>query len=96
MDVNQVIALLDAEDSNSVRSFSPECLDLLELLEEQEVSEDEDLPKSKVFASQQLPAKSPFFLNASYNSVCTTLRYMYLNRVVKDFYAVGSLRGSWY
>ena len=63
MDVNQVISLLDAEDSDSVRSFSSECLDLLEPLEEQEEqeeSEDEDLPKSKVFASQQLPAKSPF------------------------------------
>lgn len=60
MDVNQVISLLDAEDSDSVRSFSSECLDLLEPLEEQEESEDEDLPKSKVFASQQLPTKSPF------------------------------------
>ena len=59
MDVNQVISLLDAEDSDSVRSFSSECLDLLEPLEEQEESED-DLSKSKVFASQQLRTKSPF------------------------------------
>ena len=49
MDVNQVLSLLDAEDSDSVHSFSSECLDLLEPLEEKEESEDEDMPKSKVF-----------------------------------------------
>ena len=54
MDASQVIALLHADDSDSVRSFSSECLDLLEPLEEQveqEKSEYEDLPESKVFAS---------------------------------------------
>ena len=64
MNVDQVISLLDAEDSDSVRSFSSEGLELLEPLEEQQESEDEDLPKSKVFANQQLPTKmvSIFFL----------------------------------
>ena len=88
MDVNQVISLLDQEDSDSVRSFSSECLDLQEPLEEQEESEDEDLPNERyLLVSMQLPAKLPFFfLNASYNCVCTTLRYMYLNSVVKGFF----------
>ena len=52
MDVDQVISVLDAEDSNSVRSFSSECFDLLEPLEEQEEPEVEELPMSKVFASR--------------------------------------------
>lgn len=73
MDVNEVISLLDAEDSDSVSSFSSECLDLLEPLEQQEESEDEDLPKSKVFASLVLPAKSAAIFAASYNCACTTL-----------------------
>ena len=38
MDVNQVLSLLDADDNDSVHSFSSECLDLLEPLEEQEES----------------------------------------------------------
>ena len=54
MDVVQVIAMLDVEESDSVRSYSSECLDLLEPLEEQEESEDDQLPKSKVFPSLQL------------------------------------------
>ena len=59
---------LDAEDSDSVRSFSSECLELLEPLEEQEESEDEDVPKSKVFATL-LKMATIFFLEnyASYN-----------------------------
>ena len=59
MDVDQVVSLLCAEDSDSVRSFSSEHLDLLEPLEQQEESEGEELPESKVFASQQ--AKTIFF-----------------------------------
>ena len=51
MAVGQVLSLLEAEDSDSVRPFSSEYLELLELLEEQEESEDEDVPKSKVFAT---------------------------------------------
>ena len=79
MDVGQVLSLLDAEDSDSVRSFSSECLELLEPLEEQEESEDEDVPKSKVFATL-LKMATIFFLEnyASYNCMyaCTTVRYM--------------------
>ena len=52
MDVHQVISLLDDKDSDSARSFSSERLDLLEPLKELEESEDEDLPKLKVFVSQ--------------------------------------------
>ena len=49
MDVDQVLSLLCAEGSDSTHSFSSECVDLLEPLEESEVSEDGDQPKSKVF-----------------------------------------------
>ena len=57
MDVNEVIARLDSEDSDDVKSFSSELLDLLEPLEEKEESEDENLPKSKVFTSLHVTCK---------------------------------------
>ena len=51
MDVSHVLSLLQEDDSASVRSYSSECLDLLESDEspdEQEVSDEEVPPKSKV------------------------------------------------
>ena len=57
MDVNEVIAWLDSEDSDDVKSFSSKLLDLLEPLEEKEESEDENLSKSKVFTSLHVTCK---------------------------------------
>ena len=54
MDVSHVLSLLQEDDSVSVRSYSSECLDLLdsdESPDEQEVSDEEVPPKSKVFIS---------------------------------------------
>ena len=54
MDVSQVLSLLQEDDSASVRSYSSECLDLLDLDEssdEQEVSDEDVPPKCKVFIS---------------------------------------------
>ena len=46
LDANQVLRLLDDDDSASVRSFSSECLDLLD---SNESTDEEVQPKSKVF-----------------------------------------------
>ena len=49
MDVNQVLRFLDEEDSASVRSYSSECLDLVDTKKgsNEEVSDEEVPPKSK-------------------------------------------------
>ena len=54
MDVSHVLSLLQEDDSAIVRSYSSECLDLLDSNEspdKQEVSDEEVPPKSKVFIS---------------------------------------------
>ena len=52
MDASQVLSLLQEDNTVSVRSYSFECLDLLdsdESPEEQEVFDEKVPPKSKVF-----------------------------------------------
>ena len=54
MDVSHVFSFIQEDDSVSVRSYSSECLDLLdsdESPDEQEVSDEEVCPKSKIFIS---------------------------------------------
>ena len=54
MDVSHVLSLLQEDDSVSVRSYSSECLDLLDSNEspdKQRVSDEKVPPKSKVFIS---------------------------------------------